>query len=258
MKNLEIAGIQPLSMVDWPGKLVCAVFCQGCPWACVYCHNHEILDCRTPGQVPWSEVLALLQRRQGLLDGVVFSGGEACRQGPALLQAMQQVRTLGFAVGLHTAGAYPGVLRSVLEARLVDWVGLDIKAPARFYPQVVGAPGGGRAWESLQILLEGAQHTSSSERNTPNQFLTSERNTPELLPSFEYELRLTLYPQMPFDPVEVASECLTLGAGNLVIQQARPTGTTEAMKLLFKDWDKQFATYKKALLALGDKRITFR
>lgn len=244
---LEIAGIQPLSLVDWPGKLVCSVFCQGCPWACVYCHNHEILDCRTPGQVPWHEVLTLLQRRVGLLDGVVFSGGEACRQGTALLAAMREVRALGFAVGLHTAGAYPGVLRAALEAGLVDWVGLDIKAPAQFYPQVVGAPGGDRAWESLQVLLEGAQVKPSPERILPTSF-----------PDFDYEVRLTLYPQMPFNPLTVASDCLQLGVRNLVIQKARCNGAPPQFQAKFANWDVEYATYRKDLEALEDARITFR
>lgn len=267
---LEIAGIQPLSLVDWPGKLVCSVFCQGCPWACVYCHNHEILDCRTPGQVPWHEVLTLLQRRVGLLDGVVFSGGEACRQGPALLTAMREVRALGFAVGLHTAGAYPGVLRAALEAGLVDWVGLDIKAPAQFYPQVVGAPGGDRAWESLQVLLEGAQVKPSPERISSTSFPSAERNTPDVwsqpaerilptsFPDFDYEVRLTLYPQMPFNPLTVASDCLQLGVRNLVIQKARCNGAPPQFQAKFANWDVEYATYRKDLEALEDARITFR
>src|SRR5699024_7544222 len=70
--DLQIAGLVPLSSIDWPGQLVATVFCQGCPWRCTYCHNTAILDPRTPGAVSWTQLEQLLARRHGLLDGVVF------------------------------------------------------------------------------------------------------------------------------------------------------------------------------------------
>lgn len=77
---LQIAGLVPFSTVDWPGALCASLFLQGCPWRCPYCHNAGILDLRTPGVVRWEDVEELLRRRLGLLDGVVFSGGEALVQ----------------------------------------------------------------------------------------------------------------------------------------------------------------------------------
>lgn len=150
--ELAIAGVVPLSMCDWPDRLVATVFTQGCPWRCVYCHNPELLDPRAPGQVAWSVVRELLGRRVGRLDGVVFSGGEATRQA-ALAPAMREVRALGFGVGLHTGGAYPRALERVLP--LVDWVGLDIKATRQRYTAVTGVPAAGAAaFESLRLVLE--------------------------------------------------------------------------------------------------------
>ena len=95
--DLQIAGLTPMSSVDWPGKFVATVFAQGCPWACPYCHNQAIIDPKIPGVVSWESVEELLGRRRGLLDGVVFSGGEATRQ-LAVLPAMQRVRELGFEI----------------------------------------------------------------------------------------------------------------------------------------------------------------
>ena len=51
-ENLAIAGLVPLSAVDWPGRLVATVFCQGCPLRCPYCQNSSILDPTVPGAVP--------------------------------------------------------------------------------------------------------------------------------------------------------------------------------------------------------------
>ena len=113
--DLQIAGLVPMSTVDWPGKFVASLFLQGCPWACPYCHNSAIIDPRIPGVVAWSALEDLLARRRGLLDGVVFSGGEATRQ-IVLGAAMARVRELGFGVGLHTAGPYPRRLEELLGA----------------------------------------------------------------------------------------------------------------------------------------------
>lgn len=141
----------PLSTCDWPGHLVATLFLQGCPWRCTYCHNAGLIDPRTPGQVSWSEVTDLLARRVGLLDGVVFSGGEPTRQ-PGLLDAVRQVRAAGFGVGLHTSGAYPRRLAALLPH--VDWVGLDIKAPPGRYEAITGVPASARtAFESLDLVL---------------------------------------------------------------------------------------------------------
>jgi pyruvate formate lyase activating enzyme len=127
------------------------VFCQGCPWRCRYCQNGHLLARDAATAVVWEDVLRLLQRRRGLLDAVVFSGGEPTLQA-GLPAAMAQVRGLGFKVGLHTAGCYPERLAAVLP--LVDWVGLDIKAPPEDYPALTGVPGSGeRAWESLTRIV---------------------------------------------------------------------------------------------------------
>lgn len=149
--DLAIAGLARLSTCDWPDRLVATVFLQGCPWRCTYCHNPDLIDPRTPGTVPWSQVHDLLARRRGLLDGVVFSGGEPTRQA-GLADAMRQVRAAGFAVGLHTSGAYPRRLAEVLP--LVDWVGLDVKAPAGRYAAVTGVAASARtAFASLDLVL---------------------------------------------------------------------------------------------------------
>jgi pyruvate formate lyase activating enzyme len=149
--SLAIAGLTPLSTVDWPDHLAATVFLQGCPWRCGYCHNASIIDPREPGIVPWPDVIDLLGRRRGLLDGVVFSGGEPTRQ-PGLADAMRQVKDLGFGVALHTGGAFPAALARVLD--LVDWVGLDVKAPPRLYETVTRVPHSAEvAFESLDLVL---------------------------------------------------------------------------------------------------------
>jgi pyruvate formate lyase activating enzyme len=59
---------------------------------------------------------------------------------------------MGFGVGLHTGGFNPGLLRQLLP--LLDWIGLDIKAPRHAYARITGVPRSGEAaWESLDLTL---------------------------------------------------------------------------------------------------------
>jgi pyruvate formate lyase activating enzyme len=154
---LRVGGLTPLSTTDWPGMLAAVVFCQGCPWRCRYCHNPGLIPAHSDHEIPWDEVLAFLHRRHGLLDGVVFSGGEPTLQA-ALPDAMREVRALGFKIGLHTGGAYPRRLAAVLP--LVDWVGLDAKAPFTDYERITGIKGSGvPALSSLgHVLASGVDH----------------------------------------------------------------------------------------------------
>lgn len=157
MNPLRVGGLTPLTTIDFPGRLAAVVFCQGCPWRCGYCHNPQLIPADAPPALRWDEVLAFLERRRGLLDGVVFSGGEPTLQA-ALPDALRAVRALGFETALHSAGMYPERLAAVLP--LLDWVGLDVKAPAEHYDAVTATPGGaGRVSQSLDLLLaSGVDH----------------------------------------------------------------------------------------------------
>ena len=168
--ELNIAGVTAFSTVDWPDMLAATVFLQGCPWNCFYCHNPALIDPRAQGETSWSDVVDLLCDRIGLLDGVVFSGGEPTLQ-RALVPAMDLVRSLGFSIGLHTGGAYPGLLAQALPH--VDWVGLDIKALPGGYDLVTGRPNSAEnAGRSLELVLgnrllrEGTDHPLDVEVRT--------------------------------------------------------------------------------------------
>jgi pyruvate formate lyase activating enzyme len=155
--GLRVGGLQRWTSIDFPGRLAAVVFCQGCPWRCSYCQNPELLDARAGPQLAWEEVLAFLRGRRGLLDGVVFSGGEPLLQA-SLPAAMREVRALGFEVGLHTSGMYPERLRALLP--LVDWVGLDIKAPWHRMDAITASRGSAERVRDalLQVLLHGVAH----------------------------------------------------------------------------------------------------
>lgn len=229
-RQLNIAGLVPFSTVDWPGKIVASVFCQGCPWRCVYCQNCEILDFLVPGSVPFAELEELLGRRRGLLDGVVFSGGEALAQ-TAIIPAARWVKSQGFQVGLHAAGAYPRRLQAMLAADLLDWVGLDIKAFPADYRQVTGVAGGDKAFACLDAVLARG---------------------------IDYEVRLTVYPGHPGKVVELARDLSARGVKNFALQQARELGASPDFKAEAQGWDSQVKTWAKEIDSLGFEKFSFR
>lgn len=148
---LAIGGLTPFTTIDYPGKLAAVVFCQGCPWRCGYCHNQHLLAVDRQAGIVWEAVMQLLEQRRGLLDAVVFSGGEPTMQ-PGLPQALAAVRRMGFLTGLHTGGAYPDRLADCLPH--LDWVGMDLKASFEIYDEITGVAGSGTVAEhSAELVL---------------------------------------------------------------------------------------------------------
>ena len=70
-----ICGLQKMTLLDYPGKIACTVFLGGCDFRCPFCHNSSLI---AGGEAVMDdeELLEFLKKRQGLLDGVAFTGGE--------------------------------------------------------------------------------------------------------------------------------------------------------------------------------------
>ncbi len=195
--SLRIGGLEPFTSTDYPGALAAAVFCQGCPWRCGYCHNPHLIGARGDHEVDFGRIVAWLASRRGLLDAVVFSGGEPTAQ-RELSAAIDAIRALGFAVGLHTSGAYPRRLAEVLPK--LDWAAIDVKMPLAQYAAVTGATGSGiSAFASLDLV----------------------RNA-----GIAYEVRTTVHPLLTSsDAIEVlAGELAEHGVERWILQAFRATG----------------------------------
>lgn len=144
-----------MTLLDFPGKVACTVFLAGCDLRCPFCHNSDLIDGAAPTVMDDTALLAFLQKRKGLLDGVAFTGGEPLLRGE-LKELIVKIRDLGFAVKLDTNGTHPERLRELLEERLVDYVAMDIKnSPAR-YGETVGVADIDLApiRESAKLLME--------------------------------------------------------------------------------------------------------
>ena len=43
-----IAGLQKMTLLDYPGKVACTIFLQGCKFRCPFCHNSDLLGKEGP------------------------------------------------------------------------------------------------------------------------------------------------------------------------------------------------------------------
>lgn len=149
--SIQIGGLTPLTTIDYPDALAAVIFLQGCPWRCGYCHNQELLSPGSSLKITWNQIREFLVSRIGLLDAIVFSGGEPTYQ-KSLVDAMVEVKNLGYNIGLHSAGIYPERLANLLP--YIDWIGLDIKTICSEYSTITHCKNSGsRAWKSLEIIL---------------------------------------------------------------------------------------------------------
>ena len=128
-------SLQKTTLVDYPGKVAATIFTAGCNFRCPYCHNPELVLpelIKEQPKITEKEILNFLKEHQKLLEGVCITGGEPTIQ-PDLINFIKKVKDLGFLVKLDTNGSRPGVLNSLIEGNLIDYVAMDIKAPKQKY-----------------------------------------------------------------------------------------------------------------------------
>lgn len=199
--DLPIGGVTPFTTIDFPGRMAAVLYTQGCEWRCRYCHNAHLWPfLPQKAGIPFAKALEFLETRKGLLDGVVFCGGEPTAH-EALPDAMRAVRSLGFQIALHTTGMHPDRLDAALA--LCDWVGMDVKAPFDGYEAVTRAAGSGTGpKESLRRLIKSG---------------------------VDHEVRTTVHPDLLSEDriLEIAEDLRAMGERRYVLQTFRPDGCAD-------------------------------
>lgn len=154
---MNIQGFQKLTLLDYPGKMACTLFTAGCNLRCPFCHNSRlVLNPENESEFSAEEILSFLKKRQGILDGVVITGGEPLLQ-KDIADFIRQIKELGYSVKLDTNGTFPRKLRELVENGLVDYVAMDIKNSPELYAETIGISGYdiSKIKESIAFLLEG-------------------------------------------------------------------------------------------------------
>ncbi len=199
---MNLRGWVKTSLIDYPGHIATVLFTGGCNFRCPMCHNAELV--LRPASLPAvseQDVWDFLGRREGLIDGVVITGGEPTLQDD-LLPFVRRVREHGLDVKLDTNGYRPDVLEALLDERLVDFVAMDVKAPPETYALLAGR--NRLAWERVARSIDLLRDESAA-----------------------YEFRTTMLPGL-LDADDVADIARRLeGATRYVLQQFRPQGTLD-------------------------------
>ncbi|MEI6597300.1 MAG: anaerobic ribonucleoside-triphosphate reductase activating protein [bacterium] len=148
-----IGGLQKFSLLDYPEKISSIVFTQGCNFRCQFCYNPMLVWPNKVGKSKYAQAteqqkahpkikeddfFVFLRSRVGKLDAVVITGGEPCLQ-KDLSEFIKKIKKLGFLVKLDTNGSYPEILTKLIKEKLVDYIAMDLKAPANKYEQIIGA-----------------------------------------------------------------------------------------------------------------------
>ena len=202
VEKLKIAGWQKLSLIDYPGKVASVIFVAGCNMCCHYCHNHHILNANQ-NCLAFGPVLAVLRKRRAWLDAVVVSGGEPTMY-PHLVPLLRALRGLGLQIKLDTNGTRPEIVRQVVEAGLVDYVALDVKAPENKHLAITGQP--------IDMVRATAAYLKQQKR-------------------VKYMFRTTVSPRLNLDDLVEIGQTVVNGAPYWQIQQCRTTGAYPATEI---------------------------
>jgi pyruvate formate lyase activating enzyme len=194
----SIAGLIPVSMVDWEGKLAAVVFTRGCNLRCPYCHNPELVTGPAGPSISWSQVTEQLKEKTGWVDGVVLTGGEPTLS-PDLFDIIEDLSQLGLPVKLDTNGTRPEVVERLIAGGLIRAAAVDIKAGFDNYDAVTGGIKGyaDKIKQSAELLLAAG---------------------------LDPEFRTTVVPGFVDHPdvLEVARFLAERGAGRYYLQQFNP------------------------------------
>ena len=152
---MKISGFQKLTLLDFPGKIACIIFTQGCNFCCSYCQNSLLIPHENEELIAEEEIFEYLNQRKKILDGIVISGGEPTIQ-IGLTNFIKRVKELGLLVKLDTNGSNPNLLKQLIEEKLVDYVAMDIKNLLEDYEEVTKCKVNiANIKKSMEILKQG-------------------------------------------------------------------------------------------------------
>jgi len=153
---MTFGGLEKNSLIDYPGKVSCVLFCSGCNFSCPYCHNPDLVKMEGSGGAgpDAKKIDAFLKSRKGFLDGVVLSGGEPTIQ-KDIISLCKKIRSMGYSVKLDTNGSRPQILKHLVGEGLVDYIAMDIKTdPVQYSPLIKDNLNPGHILSSINTIME--------------------------------------------------------------------------------------------------------
>ena len=195
---MVIAGLQKLSLVDYPGYLAAIVFVQGCNYRCGYCQNPDLITLEKKFDFSEDKFFEFLSRRKDKLEGVVITGGEPMIYDD-LPDLIRRINGMGLKVKLDTNGSNPDMLEDLIRRHLLDYVAIDIKTSFSKYDLVTEEKDAGElVKKSIRWIM---------------------------LSTVSYELRTTCVPGIVGEEDFLSIGRDVRGAGKYCLQQFRPKVT---------------------------------
>lgn len=131
-----LSGIVKSSLIDFPGKIATVLFVPGCNYNCFYCHNRALIE-DMDEILDMDELYDFLNRRKGLIDAVVLTGGEPTLH-TELVEFFASIKALGYLTKIDTNGSNPKLIKQLIDAAVLDYVAVDYKTPAYKYKDICG------------------------------------------------------------------------------------------------------------------------
>lgn len=195
---MVIAGLQNLSLVDYPAHLAATIFVQGCNFHCPYCQNPDLVPIHQQFNFSEEDILFLLPKRKDFIEAIVVTGGEPLIH-KDLARFAARVKELGLKVKLDTNASKPDELEEMLRLRLLDYVAVDIKT----------------SFEKYNLVSRLKDIKKNVERSI---YVT-------MLATVPYEFRTTCVPGIVDEKDFLAIGELVKGAKKYCLQQFRPSVT---------------------------------
>ncbi|UTC61296.1 anaerobic ribonucleoside-triphosphate reductase activating protein [Treponema sp. OMZ 787] len=178
-----LAGLQKTSLVNFPRRVAAAVFLPGCNMRCPYCHNAE-LALASPSSFngntqsaneyyELSEIYMFLEKRKGLISGLVISGGEPLMS-PALFELIERAKALNLAVKIDTNGLFPGRLEDLINSDSLkpDMIALDVKTSPERYGELLATNTKEAAEKAKASILKTIDILKSNSGNLETEYRT--------------------------------------------------------------------------------------
>ena len=157
-------GLQKMTLLDYPGKVACTIFCSGCNFRCPFCHNpslakgdERLLD------YSFAEILSFLESRKHKLDGICITGGEPLLH-KEIIDLACAAKEMGFLIKIDTNGSFPDRLQEIVRNNIADYIALDIKNSPEKYERTTGRKMLEQVKKSVAYLLQ--EHVEYEFRTT--------------------------------------------------------------------------------------------
>ena len=113
MSKIRLAGIVIESIVDGPG-IRFVIFSQGCPHRCEGCQNPHTFDINAGYDSDTDDILTEIKKNP-LVSGVTFSGGEPFLQAKSFSELAKKARSAGLNVMSYTGYLYEDIINKFAQ-----------------------------------------------------------------------------------------------------------------------------------------------